>query len=110
MIDVVAQYTLVGATSVIGFLIAMLVGILAWIFKKAIQDTTEELKALRASDVKLAEEVAAMRAELPEKYVGKSDSHEFRREVRDSIDKLATLMMQGFESLRADLKDKADKA
>lgn len=106
MIDVVAQYTLVGAASVIGFLISILVGILSWIFNRSLQDTTTELRALRESDTKLASEIAAMRAELPEKYVGKAESYEFRREMRDSIKELSDMMRQGFESLR---KEKADK-
>lgn len=109
MIDLVAQYTLVGATSVIGFLLSILVGILSWIFNRSLQDTTTELRALRESDKKLADEIAAMRAELPEKYVGKTESIEFRKEVRDSLEKLADIMRDGFNTLRDELKDKVDK-
>lgn len=105
MIDVVAQYTLVGAASVIGFLITILVGILSWIFNRSLQDTTAELRALRESDSKLAAEVSALRAELPEKYVGKVESSEFRREVRDSIESLSKMMMEGFKEVRSDINE-----
>lgn len=115
-VSVIVQYTLAGAASVIGLLVMLLIGILSWTFRKTLQDNNAkmadnsiELKALRESDNHLADQIAAMRAEMPEKYVAKADSAEFRHEMRGAIDRITAAMTQQTQTMTDGFERLAEK-
>lgn len=107
--ELVAQYTFMITVSVIGFLVVTLVGILSWIFNKALRDTSDQLKGLKHSDDRLSTQIAEMRSEFPEKYVLKSDSMMFREEIRQTLQGLADMIREEFKDMRDRIDGKADK-